>query len=266
MLRELGVPGWQTDARSSGEALIEVGGRLCYKAFGTELNKNLTRVREGNFDYIGNILKQKHGSVITHAHCSFALLNVSRILTHELVRHGTGTGFSQESGRFVRVDDIGFVPADALSATSLEGLAEYSADAFGVEDQKQWAQETSEEFDQAMDGWLKQGEKLLVHYANKLGLNNPKAPFGLKKKVTSALRRYLPNGQANNILVTANHRAWRWMVESRTSFGAEEEIRQVFYDIGVELQKRYPALYQDMNHSEANDTDIPQLTFLYSKV
>ena len=39
---------------------------------------------------------------------SFVLHNVSRVVTHELVRHRPGTAVSQESLRFVRLTDIPF--------------------------------------------------------------------------------------------------------------------------------------------------------------
>jgi thymidylate synthase (FAD) len=55
-----------------------------------------------------NILRSGHEWVLEHASFTFVLHNVSRVLTHELIRHRPGTAVSQESLRFVRLDEIPF--------------------------------------------------------------------------------------------------------------------------------------------------------------
>jgi len=101
------ISDWKTDAEDSGEELIEIAGRRCYQSWETETvkvaekNENLSKVREGNQNYIGNILKVGHGSVLEHSSVTFAFENVSRVFTHEIVRHRL-CAFSQESLRFVR--------------------------------------------------------------------------------------------------------------------------------------------------------------------
>src|SRR5271168_1529537 len=91
-----------------GETLVEFGGRACYRSWEPGLNPNVTKVRTDQREYFANILRSAHGSVMEHANYSFALRNVSRVLTHELVRHRAGSAFSQESLRYVRLADIGF--------------------------------------------------------------------------------------------------------------------------------------------------------------
>jgi thymidylate synthase (FAD) len=81
MLTAIGAPSWEPGPSTNAEALSESAGRLCYKSFEVGLNPNVTRIREGNKEYILNLLKQKHGSVLEHASTSVALIGVSRILT-----------------------------------------------------------------------------------------------------------------------------------------------------------------------------------------
>src|ERR1022692_4579173 len=88
--------------------LAEFAGRLCYRSWEPGLNPNVTRVRTDQDAYLANILSSAHGSVLEHVSFSFALHNVSRVLTHELVRHRPGAAISQESLRFVRLNDIPF--------------------------------------------------------------------------------------------------------------------------------------------------------------
>lgn len=113
----------QRHKRSDSELLTEVAGRVCYRSFGAGLNPNITRIREKPRDYIQNVLRSRHGSVLEHSSVTFGFLNVSRVFTHELVRHRAGTAISQESLRYVRPRNIDlWLPAD-LSPVSREFLA-----------------------------------------------------------------------------------------------------------------------------------------------
>jgi thymidylate synthase (FAD) len=110
-LDHVGAPSWNTDAPSDAEKLCEVMGRLCYRSFEPGLNPNVTRVRQGNDVYLGNIVDVGHGSVLEHGFMNFIFADVSRVVTHELVRHRAGTAISQESLRFVRLDKLSaYVP------------------------------------------------------------------------------------------------------------------------------------------------------------
>lgn len=243
-LKTLGAPKWKTDATNDGEALIEFGGRLCYMSFDTTLNPNVTRTRSGNMPYIGNILKSKHGSVLEHSAVNFALLNVSPVLTHELVRHRAGTAFSQLSGRFVRIDDLHFMWPDALDE---EHNPAVSADAAARIQQRGLA-------------LLEEMEALQKFITEELGLDEM-SDFGIKKKITSAMRRFAPYGVRTHIMFSANHRAIRHIISVRNSSHAEEEVDRVFQDLGQQMKDRYPAIYQDMIPNEAG-----RWTFMNQKV
>ena len=201
-LEFLGVPDWKTDSASDAEELIEIAGKTCYMSFSTDLNSNLTRVGgRNNHDYIQQgLVATKHGSCLEHATVTFALMNVSRIVTHELVRHRQGAAYSQLSGRYVRLDEI--VMADLPSCLENDGYAK------SVVEQ---AVATTETF-----------MKTLSKYFDLDNSTN----FAFKKEVTSAIRRIIGNGQANHIIATFNHRAIRHIISMRSSVHAEEEIRQ----------------------------------------
>ena len=220
LLKKWGVPGWEVrGAKSDAEALIELAGKSCYMSFDVSLNKNLTRTgtRE-NQEYIQEqIVKTGHGSVLEHAYVTFAFVNVSRILTHEQVRH-RHANYSQTSGRYVRSDDIRyFLPTEFVN----DPVAADMVKAAFIHQEEM-------------------ARKLAQHF----GLDNEK-DFNRKKRVTSAIRRIIGNGQANHIIVTANHRALRNMLQARTSPGAEEEIRKVWNLVWYLLRDRYSAIYAD---------------------
>ncbi len=71
---------------TDGEQLAEFAGRLCYMSQRNPASRS-TR------DYLENIKKQGHGSVLEHANYSLLFEGVSRSLTHELVRHRAGFAY-----------------------------------------------------------------------------------------------------------------------------------------------------------------------------
>src|SRR5207237_9732079 len=101
--------------RTEGQALIEFAGRICYESYEPGLNPNVTRIREDPADYFRNIVSRGDGSILEHSAVSFGICHVSRITTHELVRHRVGTAVSQESLRYVRPPEIGFWIPDELN-------------------------------------------------------------------------------------------------------------------------------------------------------
>lgn len=239
-LAHLGVPDWHTDATSDAELLCEVAGKSCYLSFSTKLNKNLTRTgTRNNHDYLQQgIIATKHGSVLEHATVTLAFMDVSRILTHELVRHRPGAAYSQVSGRYVRTDQLGyFIPKDIVDKGG-RALALFD-DAF-----------------KTMEGWVQQLETIFAE--------EMKSDFALKKKLTSAFRRVIGNGAANHIIATFNHRTLRHLIEQRTSRQAEEEIRIAFNQVFQLVKDRYPAIYADANVENVDGLD--EITFIHSKV
>lgn len=263
-LQHVGAPEWASpDAVTGGELLAEVAGRLCYKSFAVGLNPNVTRVREGNHDYIGNILKQKHGSVLEHATTSVAFMDVTRIFTHELVRHRPGIAFSQESQRFVRLDTFNvYIPelTDVFKDIQLEmDVPHEEATVLAQENQAIFLDHTSR-----MTDSIQVAIQQMIH---EIGLNWDKMSFHNKKQLTSAFRRFIPGGVTTNILVTANHRLWRHIIQNRTSAGAEEEIAWMFGSVARDFQVRYPAFYQDIiEHAPTKECHWEQYTFANEKV
>ena len=238
MLDHLGVPEWDTDAVSDTELLSEMAGKLCYMSFDTDLNANLTRTgTRNNHDYLQQgIIATKHGSVLEHTVVNFVLLDVSRVLTHELVRHGDGTAFSQESGRYVRRELGMFVP------------------------------DIVRENPQLFKEFVKAAEAIEDNYTKLVALSgiNEATDFGWKKKMTSALRRVLPEGRANAIFFSANHRALRHIIQMRTDRQAEEEVRRAFVPVFHAMRERYPAIYADGRSTEVDG--IEEIRFDYEKV
>jgi len=250
---------------NGSDELIEFGGKLCYKSFEAGVNPNVKKVRRDSEEYIGNILKQHHGSVLEHASVSFVLLNVSRILTHELVRHRAGCAYSQESMRYVRYTEVPlWIPA-SLSVEYLSGAPYEAAKAAGSDSahklsSRQWGEFIRDHYLYSIRHICGEYELLQKFMTSNLALDNM-SNFTVKKIYTSAIRRACPSGVATSILMTANHRAWRHVIEMRSTEHVEEETRMVAIEIGRQLKNKFLNIYQDME--QAIDGTW---TFLNSKV
>lgn len=238
LLNYLGCPEWDTSAFSDAEYISEVAGKLCYMSFATDLNDNLTKVGgRNNFTYIQEgIIQNKHGSVLEHSTVNIVLLDVSRILTHELVRHRVGSAYSQVSGRFVRSGIGMYIPRVIQKDPKL------------------------------LRAFIEAAELVEERYNHLVQLSgvNDMASFAEKKEMTSALRRILPSGITNSILLTYNHRTFRHVIQERTSRHAEEEIRIAFVEVYKQLANRYPALYADACTEMVNG--IMEVVFASHKV
>jgi len=228
-LREVGGEQWlerldrgdlpSGEKASDAQNLAEFAGKMCYRAWEPGLNPNVRRVRNDHEAYLQNILKQAHGSVLEHASFTFVLHNVSRVFTHELVRHRPGTAVSQESLRFVRLDEIPFWFPE-------------------------WAREDPELMKRAT-ALLGQMEEFQRWMAEHFRLDDEGVPMPEKKHKTSFMRRLAPDGVATGIVWTANIRTLRHTIEARTDPGAEEEIRLVFGKIAEIMRAEAPALFAD---------------------
>jgi len=216
------------DDINPGQGLVEFAGRVCYRSWEPGLNPNVSRIRTDQREYFANLLGSFHGSVLEHANYSFAMRKVSRVFTHELVRHRAGSAFSQESLRYVRLTDIGFRVPPALGPLR----------------------------DQVIS-LVEQLEEFQVTAAETLGIDDDGVPFQVKKEITSALRRLAPIGLSTDIVWTANVRTLRHVIEMRTAPGAEEELRLVFDKVARLMRDEAPDLFQDFERQD-DGSWVPQ--------
>jgi thymidylate synthase (FAD) len=202
------------------EDLVEFAAKMCYRAWEPGLNPNVTKVRTDRKEYLMNILRQGHGSVLEHASYTFVLHNVSRVVTHELTRHRAGTAISQESLRYVRLTKIPmWIPDWARESPYVMDEVQYLLD--------------------RMDAFQ---DNMTAHF----GLDNPDMSFAEKKEKTSFMRRFAPEGVATGMTWTANIRALRHVITTRTDPGAEEEIRLVFDQVARLMKQECPVLFSDL--------------------
>ena len=213
---------WRGDA-TDGERLAEYAGRICYMSQHNPVNRTTA-------EYLENIKKQGHGSVLEHAVYVLLIEGISRSCSHELVRHRAGFGYSQLSQRYVDESHAAFVvpPAMVGDATLEAGWQQQMTDAQAA-------------YVHAVDDLMKKYEWV----ADKIHR---------RKMAREAARSVLPNATEVKIVVSGNARAWRTMLELRTSEGAELEIRRLAIAVLRVLQQEAPALFSDFEIYVAEDT------------
>jgi thymidylate synthase (FAD) len=205
---------WQTDTEVAGEHLVEVAGRVCYMSF--------VKPRPGgNKAYLDHILEVGHGSVLEHAVWNFVFTGVSRSLTHELIRHRAGLGYSQLSQRYVDESVAEYVEPDCIAADPELHALWLDTIAQTHQAYVQLVAKLTERFKDEPDKTLR------------------------RKLARQAARSVLPNATETKIFVTANARALRHFIEMRASRHAEVEIRKLAIKLLEIMKQEAPHLFDD---------------------
>jgi len=151
-----------------------------------------------------------HVSVIEHASFTFSIEGVSRVMTHQLVRHRIAS-FTQQSQRYVTYDTLEkYVTPPSITNTA----------------------EAQKIFDKTL-------EKISETYQTLLKL-------GIKKEDA---RFILPNAAKTNIIVTMNARELRHFFNLRCCTRSQWEIREVAIEMLKQAKKTAPALFENAGPS-----------------
>lgn len=237
---EFEVPG--EESVTDPALLVALAAKQCYMAFQPGINPNVTKVRKDMVEYLDNVLKQRHGSVLEHAVFTFGINGCSRVFTGEMNRHRAGVGISERSMRYIRYTDISFwMP---------ECFRDDPADAPEIARKKSRSREI-------LAAQFESQERMMAEFAalweKELA---PASTFHLKKVLTSAFRRGIGMGIATGGVWTLNIRALRHVIALRTDPGAEEEIAHVFRKVGRIMLAAVPELFGDFE--EVDGALVPE--------
>ncbi len=221
---ELGFPAYPDDPTRLPDSsqLCKTAGQTCYMSFGVKRTKN-----EDAAAYFERLTSAGHGSVLEHANFSFLLYGISRSVTHELVRHRAGVGFSQVSQRFVAGSVLRFVERPEYQGDEvLHRLFE-------------------ERVDRAASEYGGMADRLLERQEDGASMLSADYKTDARKKVQQTARSVLPNETEAPMVFTGNVRALRHIVEMRADAHAESEIRNLAVRIFLCLVTADPILFGD---------------------
>jgi thymidylate synthase (FAD) len=202
--------------------LCKIAGQVCYASFGPRRTTN-----ENAAAYFERLTSAGHGSVLEHASFSFLLYGISRSVTHELVRHRAGVGFSQISQRFVAGSVLRFVERP-----------EYQGD-------EELHRLFEERADRAAAEYGAMADRLLERQEGGDSMLSADYKTDARKKVQQTARSLLPNETEAPMVFTGNVRALRHIVEMRADAHAESEIRNLAVRIFLCLVTADPILFGD---------------------
>ncbi len=164
--------------------------------------------------FIRMLIKSGHLSVLEHAYATFRIKGGSRAFTHQIVRHRI-CSFSQQSQRYVSEKGFDFITPHSIRKNS----------------------EASKLFNETME-ILKESYQRLQD----MGIKNEDARF------------VLPNAIKSEIVISADLREWRHILELRCEPGAQWEIREICLEVLKILKKEAPAVFEDFVIDETKKT------------
>lgn len=185
------------------ERLCGSAAKSCYSVKGaSEIYREISR--EDASRVVSHVRDLGHHSVLEHASFTFSLEGVSRVLTHQLVRHRIAS-YSQQSQRYVKVEEASVVKPPKVSENP----------------------RAEEVFDKAVRA-AKEAYQMLIGE----GIPPEDARF------------ILPQGIETNIVVTMNARELWHFFTLRTCFRAQWEINQVAWEMLRLVKEVAPELFR----------------------
>jgi thymidylate synthase (FAD) len=241
---------WQKeqDRGTDLERLAECAGRICYDSYGKG------RSSEAYHDHIREAV---NGSVLSHCWISFVIGDVSRGLTHELVRHGVGVGISQRSTRYVDESESPYCWHPLIAATLADMEEAYRDTSMSRE-----FRATLHRAENAAREAYREIERCVSIHLEGRGIEGTSA----RKAARGAARGALGNALATELVWSCNLRTFRNVIEQRGSEWADGEIRllaNALYEAALEYA---PEILDDYTKIPAADGIGYELATYYRKI
>jgi thymidylate synthase (FAD) len=185
------------------ERMVAMSARLCYSPIGAEeLVENMSNTQVEKL--VSKIVEMEHLSTLEHVSFTFAVEGVSRVLTHQLVRHRIAS-YSQQSQRYVSEHDFEYIMPPTIAGN----------------------QAAKAKFEQLMDTIQDTYNELV-----ELGVHKEDA------------RYCLANAAESKIVVTMNARTLLHFFELRCCMRAQWEIRSLAELMLTEVREIAPLLFK----------------------
>lgn len=190
------------------ERVVAMAARLCYSAAGAEeLAEKMTDEQVEKL--VDKIIQMGHASTMEHVSFTFGIEGVSRVLTHQLVRHRLAS-YSQQSQRYVAEHDFEYILPPSIAERP----------------------EASERFKALM-------ENIQQTYNDLVEAGVPKEDA----------RYVLANATETKIVVTMNARSLMHFFNLRCCNRAQWEIRELAYKMLAEAKAVAPLLFKNAGAS-----------------
>ena len=199
------------------ERVVAMAARLCYSASGAEeLAEKMSDEQVEKL--LMKIVKLGHASTMEHVSFTFGIEGVSRVLTHQLVRHRLAS-YSQQSQRYVAEHNFEYILPPSIAAKP----------------------EATERFEKLM-------AEVRSAYDDFVAMDIPKEDA----------RYVLANATETKIVVTMNARSLMHFFNLRCCHRAQWEIRELANKMLAEAKKTAPVLFRNAGASCVNFGSCPE--------
>ena len=199
------------------ERVVAMAARLCYSASGAEeLSERLSDAEVQKM--VRKMVKLGHASTIEHVSFTFGIEGVSRVLTHQLVRHRIAS-YDQQSQRYVAAHGFQYITPPSIAE---------------------------------VPGAKEKYDKLIVQIRSTY---DELTEMGIPKEDA---RYVLANATETKILVTMNARTLLHFFNLRCCYRAQWEIREMAYQMLAEVKKVAPTLFHNAGASCVNTGRCPE--------
>lgn len=199
------------------ERVVAMAARLCYSPIGAEeLAEQLSEAKVK--EMVSKMVKLGHASTIEHVSFTFGIEGVSRVLTHQLVRHRIAS-YDQQSQRYVASYGFEYITPPTIAANSA----------------------ANKKFTDLM-------ENIRQVYDELMAMDIPKEDA----------RYVLANAAETKIMVTMNARSLLHFFNLRCCNRAQWEIRDMANKMLAEVKKVAPTLFANAGASCVNTGRCPE--------
>lgn len=198
------------------QEIVASAGKTCYSAK-TPSDCFLHFVNDASEEDIKKQLSIIHGSCFEHCTFTFGVDGVSRVTTHQLVRHRLAS-FSQQSQRYV---DVHKTWRDLVIPLTVEEVIE-SEEILGENYSDEPMLQAVDKFKFALEDLINELDKHMIP--------------------SEDIRYFIPQGTKTNIIVTMNARELAHFLSLRMCKRAQWEIREMAYQMWEIVNKKFPLL------------------------
>lgn len=209
--------------------VVSVAAKTCYSSMDLDdLMRKFTDAER--LKLIKSLEDSKHESPFEHVSITFAISNISRACSHQLVRHRIAS-FSQRSQRYV--DETGFnyfVPVNINSSKNIKEYYTCFMNKVGV---------IYEELKEDLLNYF-------IEEYRKVQNKEPDATHirAFKKMVGEEARYVLPNACSTQLVMTMNIRSLWNFFNLRCCNRAQAEINELAWEMLRQCKKRWPLLFE----------------------
>lgn len=210
------------------EKLVAAAAKLCYSKIGIDgILDGLDEQKTEKF--LNMLMDLGHESPIEHVSFTFGVEGISRVLSHQLVRHRIGCSYSQQSQRYVKLDQFEYIIPPQVDA---------------IDGARQIFIETMERDQEAYDKLVEILYKENFNKFIKEGKNEKQAVQIAEKASIEDARYVFPNACETKIVFTMSARAMFNFFRMRCCERAQWEIRDMATEMLKKVREVAPILFK----------------------